>query len=499
MNMIAARHAGTTRLVERVLDKPALAREKAYIDGVWRTARDGGSFEVRDPATGAVIGTVPSMGAAETEEAIAAAARALPHWAARLPQARAAALRRWFEAIQANRDDLARLITLEQGKPLTEAVGEIDYAASFIEWSAEETKRLGGEVVAAHKPGTEMRVVRAPVGVVALITPWNFPSAMITRKAAAALAAGCSCVVHPSGETPYSALALAALAEEAGLPAGLFNVVTGDPVAIVETLCAHDKVRAVSFTGSTHVGRIVAAQAAPGMKRLVLELGGHAPFIVFDDAALDRAVDAAVDAKFATSGQDCLAANRIYVQRGLYDAFVERFAARIAALRLGNGFEDDVDIGPLMNRKGVEKCRAHVEDALAKGARLVVGGVSRPEDGLFFPPTLLADVPADALILEEETFGPVAAVLPFDDEAAVLAAANDTDYGLVAYLFTEDYRRIHRLTGALDYGMVAVNRASITGAPVPFGGVKHSGLGREGARTGVEAFTEQRYICLDVT
>lgn len=498
MNMIATHRMGGNGLAGHVLGNGALLRDRAYIDGAWRRANDGATFDVTDPATGTVVGAAPAMGGGETEDAIRAAATAGPAWAALLPQDRADHLRRWYDAIRANREDLARLITLEQGKPLWEARGEVDYGAAFVEWCAEETKRLGGEIVAAHKAGTEMRVNRAPVGVAGLITPWNFPLAMITRKAAAALAAGCGCVIHPSGETPFTALALAALAEEAGLPSGVFNVVTGDPVAIVATLCRHPKIGAVSFTGSTHVGRIVATQAAPHMKRLVLELGGHAPFILFPDANLDRAVDGAMEAKFATSGQDCLAANRFYVHRDIHDAFVDRVAARVAALKVGNGFEDGIDIGPLMNRKSVEKCRAHVEDALTKGARLVVGGLPGPDDGLFFPPTLLADVPADALILREETFGPVAAVLPFDNEADALAAANDTDYGLVAYLFTEDYRRIHRLTHALDYGMVAVNRTSITGAPIPFGGLKQSGLGREGARAGIEAFTEQRYICLDV-
>jgi aspartate-semialdehyde dehydrogenase len=343
-----------------------------------------------------------------------------------------------------------------------------------------------------------MIVRREPLGVVGVVTPWNFPSAMLTRKAAAALAAGCTIVAHPSSETPLSALALAELGERAGLPAGVFNVVTGDAATIVGRLCEDARVRALSFTGSTEIGRLIAKQCAPTMKRLVMELGGHAPLIVFDDADLDRAVTIAMDAKFATSGQDCLAANRIYVQRGIHDAFCKAYAERIEALKVGSGLDDGSDIGPLMHERGVAKVEEQVADALSRGARLLAGGQRGKAGPLFYQPTLLADVPGDALVMREETFGPVAAVTPFDSEAEVVARANDTEYGLVAYVVTENGARQRRLGQALDYGMVAVNRVKITGAPIPFGGVKQSGLGREGSRHGLEAFTELKYLCVDL-
>jgi len=479
------------------LSDPRLFRELAYVDGRWCAARDGATFDVADPATGRPIGAVARLGAAETRGAVGAAADAFPAWRARLPQERAERLRAWYEAIIAAREDLARIMTLEQGKPLAEARGEIDYAASFVAWYAEEAKRVNVESVTGHLPGADAVIRREPLGVAALITPWNFPSAMVTRKAAAALAAGCTVVVHPSAETPYSALALAELAERAGLPHGVFNVVTGEPATVAGTLCREPRVRAVSFTGSTEIGRLVAGQCAETVKVTVLELGGHAPFIVFPDADLERAVDCAVSAKFATSGQDCLAANRFYVHREVYDAFAARFVARIKALRVGNGFEDGVEIGPLMNERAVAKSERHVADAVAQGARIVAGGRRHLRGGLFFEPTLLADVPDTAAIMHEETFGPVAPLTPFDDESEVLRRANDTEYGLVAYLHTRDHGRIGRMTAALEYGMVAVNRTKITGAPIPFGGVKQSGLGREGSRHGLEAFTAIKYLCLD--
>ncbi|HSR72130.1 MAG TPA: NAD-dependent succinate-semialdehyde dehydrogenase [Kiloniellales bacterium] len=482
--------------ISRLAD-PRLLREYAYIDGRWRGAADGAAIAVHDPADGEVLGSVARLGAAEAREAVAAAKAAWPAWRALAPQARAALIRAWHDAILANREDLARLMTLEQGKPIAEARGEIDYAASFVAWYAEETKRLNVESVTSHLPEAEMIVRREPIGVAALVTPWNFPSAMITRKAAAALAAGCTVVVHPSMETPLSALALAELAERAGLPAGVFNVVTGEAPEIVEAWCAEPDVRLVSFTGSTEIGRKIAALCAPGVKRLVLELGGHAPFIVFPDADLETAVAGGLAAKFATSGQDCLAANRFYLHRDIHDRFVGAFAAGVRALKVGPGLDEDSDIGPLIHERALAKCEAQVEDALARGARLLVGGRRHKAGPLFYEPTVLVDVPADARIMREETFGPVAAFARFDDEAAVLAAANDTEYGLAAYLYTEDYRRISRMGRALEYGMVAVNRAKITGAPIPFGGVKQSGLGREGARHGMEAFTEIKYLCLD--
>ncbi len=474
-----------------------LLREHAYIDGGWRSAAEGAVREVRNPATGACLGTVAALGSAGAHEAVAAAETAFHGWRMRLPQERAAILRAWHDAIVANRRDLATLMTLEQGKPIGESRDEIDYAASFVAWYAEEARRLNVESVTGHLADADLTVRREPAGVAALITPWNFPSAMITRKAAAALAAGCSVVVHPSIHTPFSALALAELAERAGMPAGVFNVVTGDAPEIVGAFCANPAVRVVSFTGSTEVGRLIATQCAPGIKRLIMELGGHAPFIVFPDADFERAVDGAVAAKFATSGQDCLAANRFFIHRDLYERFVETFAERVRALRVGSGLDDDVEIGPLIHERAVAKCEDHVADALARGARLVAGGRRHGAGSLFFEPTVLAGVPPNARIWHEETFGPVAALTPFDGEEAVLGAANATEYGLVAYLYTADYRRISRLGRALEYGMVAINRTRITGAPIPFGGVKQSGLGREGARAGMEAFTEIKYLCLD--
>lgn len=486
------RHDAVSRLSDR-----RLLRELAYVGGRWTAAPDGATFAVTDPASGRTLAQVAALDAAQATAAVTAAAAAFPAWSARLPQDRAARLRDWFDRITAAREDLALLMTLEQGKPLAESRGEIDYAASFVEWYAEEAKRVGVESIASHLPGAEMLLRREALGVVGMATPWNFPSAMLTRKAAAALAAGCTVVAHASSETPLSALALAELAERAGIPAGVFNVLTGDPEPLVGALCDDARVRAMSFTGSTEIGSRIAARCAPTMKRLVMELGGHAPLLVFADADLQRAVDIAIDAKFATSGQDCLAANRIYVQRPLYDSFCAAFTARSAALRVGPGLEPEVQIGPLMNGRAVDKCARHVRDALDRGARCLTGGEVHPAGPLFYRPTVLADVAPDSLILREETFGPVAAILPFDDEAEAVARANDTDYGLVAYLVTRDASRILRLSRALHYGMVAVNRVKITGAPVPFGGVKQSGLGREGSRHGMEAFTELKYVCLD--
>ncbi|HHX89896.1 MAG TPA: NAD-dependent succinate-semialdehyde dehydrogenase, partial [Paracoccus sp.] len=384
----------------------------------------------------------------------------------------------------------------EQGKPLSEARGEIDYAASFVEFYAEEAKRPDIEGVTSHLPDAEVEVWREPVGVAALITPWNFPSAMLTRKAAAALAAGCTCVVHPSAETPLSALALAELASRAGFPPGVFNVVPGHAPEIVGAWTADPRVRALSFTGSTEVGRLLYRQSAGTVKRLVLELGGHAPFIVFADADLDQAVEEAVKAKFATTGQDCLGANRFFIERPVHDAFCERFAERIRALTLGPGMAD-CDLGPLMNENAVAKQEAHVADAVSRGARCLTGGGRDAQGPLFYKPTLLVDVPPDAAIMHEETFGPVAAVAAFESEDEVIARANATEYGLVAYLHTLDPRRIYRVTRALQFGMVAVNRTKVTGAPIPFGGMKQSGLAREGARWGLEAFTDIKYVCRD--
>jgi aspartate-semialdehyde dehydrogenase len=384
----------------------------------------------------------------------------------------------------------------EQGKPLSEARGEIDYAASFVEFYAEEAKRPNIEGVTSHLPDAEVEVWREPVGVAALVTPWNFPAAMLTRKAGAALAAGCTVVSHPSAETPLTALALAELAGRAGLPNGVFNVVTGDAPEVVGAWMEDVRVRALSFTGSTEIGRLLYRQAAATVKRLVLELGGHAPFIVFADADMDLAVDEAITAKFATTGQDCLGANRFYIERPVYDEFCARFTERVKALTLGPGMQD-CDLGPLMNENAVAKQEAHVADALERGARLMAGGGRDPQGPLFFAPTVLADVPPEAAVMHEETFGPVAAIAPFDTEEEVVARSNDTEYGLVAYLHTQNPRRIYRTSRLLQFGMVAVNRTKVTGAPVPFGGMKQSGLAREGARFGLEAFTDIKYVCRD--
>lgn len=478
-----------------IADK-TLVRSFAYIGGRWVASASGASVRVTDPASGLELGLVASLSASEARAAVDAAQSAFAGWASRLPQERAILLRRWFELILAHREDLARIMVLEQGKPLSEARGEIDYGAAFIEFYAEETKRPNIEGVTSHLPDAEVELWREPVGVAALITPWNFPCAMLTRKAAAALAAGCTVVCHPSAQTPYSALALAELAERAGFPAGVFNVVTGDAATIVGAWTEDARVRALSFTGSTAIGRLLYRQSAGTMKRLVMELGGHAPVLVFADADMDNAISEVMKAKWATTGQDCLGANRIYVERAIYDEFCRRFAEATQALTIGPGMED-CDLGPLMNEAAVAKQEEHVADALARGARLACGGRRHPHGPLFYEATVLVDVPEDALILHEETFGPVAAILPFDSEEEVTLRANATEYGLVAYIHTQDPRRIYRLSRALQFGMVAVNRTKVTGPPIPFGGMKQSGLGREGSRLGMEEFTNVKYVCRD--
>lgn len=477
-----------------MLNDPALMREDAYVGGRWIAADP--RFGVTDPATGDVIAGVAKIDAKGACKAVDAAHAAFPAWAMMLPQDRSTLLNRWFQLIRDNREDLAQLMTAEQGKPLSEARGEIDYAASFVEFYAEEAKRPNIESITSHLSTAEMELWREPLGVAALVTPWNFPCAMITRKAAAALAAGCTVVVHPSAETPLSATALAELAHRAGLPAGVFNVVTGAAPEIVAEWCADPRVRVLSFTGSTEIGKLLYRQSSDTVKRLVLELGGHAPFIVFADCDLELAVDEAIKAKFATSGQDCLGANRFLIERPIYDEFCRRFANATAALTLGPG-KLDRDLGPLMNENAVRKQEDQIRDALDRGARLMTGGARDPQGPLFFQPTVLAEVPPDARIFREETFGPVAALAAFATEAEAISIANATEYGLVAYLHTQDPRRIYRLSRALEFGMVAVNRTKVTGAPIPFGGMKQSGLGREGSRHGLEAFTEIKYVCRD--
>ena len=473
-----------------------LVRSFSYIGGKWCAAASGETISVTDPATGKPVGEIASLSSPESAAAVDAAQAAFPAWSGLLPQQRSAILRRWFDLMRAHREDLARIMVCEQGKPLSEARGEIDYGAAFVEFYAEEAKRPNIEGVTSHLPDAEVELWREPVGVAALITPWNFPCAMLTRKAGAALAAGCTVVCHPSAETPFSALALAELAERAGIPAGVFNVVTGHAPTVVEPWTRDTRVRALSFTGSTEIGRLLYRQSADTVKRLVMELGGHAPVVVFADAEMDKAVAEVMKAKWATTGQDCLGANRIYVERPVYDEFCRRFTEATKALTIGPGMED-CDLGPLMNEKAVAKQEEHVADAIARGARLACGGKRHELGPLFYEPTVLTGVPDDAKILHEETFGPVAAILPFDSEEEVIGKANATEYGLVAYIHTQDPRRIYRLSRALQFGMVAVNRTKVTGAPIPFGGMKQSGLGREGARLGMEEFTEIKYVCRD--
>jgi len=474
----------------------SLVRSSSYINGQWIDASDSATFAVTNPADGAVVGEVARLSAEQSAGAVDAAQTAFAGWAGLLPQDRAAVLRRWFELLAEHKEDLARIMVAEQGKPLSEARGEIDYAASFVEFYAEEAKRPNVEGVTSHLPDAEVELWLEPVGVVGLITPWNFPAAMLTRKASAALAAGCTIVAHPSSQTPFSATALAELAERAGFPAGVFNVVTGNASTVVPPWTTDTRVRALSFTGSTEVGRLLYRDCAATVKKLVMELGGHAPVIVFKGADLDHAVTETIKAKFATSGQDCLGANRIFVERPIYYAFCARFTEATRALSIGRGM-DDPDIGPLMNEGAVAKQEEHVTDAMAKGARLACGGKRHALGPLFYEPTVLTDVPQDAAIMSEETFGPVAPIAAFDSEEEVIARANETEYGLVAYLHSQDPRRIYRVSRALNFGMVAVNRTKVTGAPIPFGGTKQSGLGREGARAGMQEFMELKYVCRD--
>ncbi|OZI77100.1 NADP-dependent succinate-semialdehyde dehydrogenase [Bordetella genomosp. 12] len=473
-----------------------LLKQQAYIDGRWLDATDGRVQEVRNPANGERIGAVPLMGAAETRQAIGAADRALDTWRALPAKTRAAALRRWFELILSNQEALARLMTLEQGKPLAEARGEIEYAAAYVEWFAEEGKRLYGDVIPAPQADKKLLVFKQPVGVTAAITPWNFPSAMITRKVAPALAAGCTVVLKPAPQTPFSALALAALAEQAGIPAGVFNVVTGHAVEIGTELTSNPTVRKLSFTGSTQVGRLLMAQCAHDIKKLSLELGGNAPFIVFEDADLDAAVAGALIAKYRNNGQTCVCANRFYVQDSVYEDFAQRLATAVQALRVGNGQDSGVALGPLIDAAAMAKTQAHIDDAVAKGATILTGGRPHPLGGTFFEPTVLVDVCPEALVAKEETFGPLAPLFRFHEEAEVLARANDTEYGLAAYFYTQDIKRIFRFSEALEYGMVGVNAGAISTEVAPFGGVKASGLGREGSKYGIEEYTEIKYVNL---
>ena len=462
--------------------------------GQWIAAGDN-AIEVTNPATGDLIGRVPRLGAAETEAAIAAAEAAQLAWAARTAKERAAVLRRWYDLMIENADALARILTMEQGKPLAEARGEILYGASFIEWFAEEARRVYGDVIPAHAADKRIVVIRQPVGVVAAITPWNFPNAMITRKAGPALAAGCAMVLKPASQTPFSAIALAVLAERAGLPLALFSVITGSAQAIGGVMTASDKVRKLTFTGSTEIGIELMRQSAPTVKKLALELGGNAPFIVFEDADLDAAVDGAILSKFRNNGQTCVCANRLYVQSGVYDAFAEKLATRVATLKVGDGQEEGTVFGPLIDGNAVSKVQEHIADATSKGASVRLGGNPHALGGTFFEPTVLTGVTAEMAIAREETFGPVAPLFRFETDAEVIAASNDTEFGLASYFYTRDLARAWRVGEQLEYGMVGINTGLISTAEAPFGGIKLSGLGREGSRYGIEEFTEMKYLC----
>lgn len=478
------------------LNDPTLFRQQAFIQGKWCDAESKKTIEVTNPANAQLLGTVPKMGANETRAAIEAANQALPAWRALTAKERATILRRWFDLMMANQDDLAKLMTLEQGKPLAEAKGEIAYAASFIEWFAEEGKRIYGDTIPGHQADKRLIVIKQPIGVTAAITPWNFPAAMITRKAGPALAAGCTMVLKPASQTPFSALALAELAQRAGIPNGVFNVVTGSASEVGNELTGNSLVRKLSFTGSTEIGRQLMQQCAKDIKKVSLELGGNAPFIVFDDADLDKAVEGALASKFRNAGQTCVCANRLYVQDGVYDAFAKKLQAAVEKLTLGDGLAQGVTTGPLIDEKAVAKVKEHIEDALSKGARIITGGQPHELGGNFFQPTILVDVPASAKVAKEETFGPLAPLFRFKDEADVVAQANDTEFGLAAYFYARDLSRVFRVGEALEYGIVGINTGIISNEVAPFGGIKASGLGREGSRYGIEDYLEIKYMCI---
>ncbi len=478
------------------LHDPSLFRQACHIDGKWIEADNGATLTVRNPATGDIIGTVPALGAAETRRAIEAAHRAQPAWRNRLAKERAAILRRLFNLMIENTDDLALIMTAEQGKPLAESKGEIAYAASFIEWFAEEGKRIYGDMVPQNQQGRRILVMKEPIGVFAAITPWNFPAAMITRKAGPGWAAGCTGVIRPASQTPFSALALAVLAERAGMPAGVCNVITGPSGPVGGELTSNPLVRKLTFTGSTEVGVKLLAQIAPTVKKASMELGGNAPFIVFDDADLDQAVIGAMASKFRNAGQTCVCANRLLVQAGVYEAFTAKLKVAVAALRVGNGMEPGVTQGPMINQDAVAKVEAHISDALARGAHVALGGKRHALGGNFFEPTILTDVPRTADIFREETFGPAAALFRFETEAEAIEMANDTEFGLAAYFYSRDVGRIFRVAEALEYGIVGVNEGIISTEVAPFGGVKSSGLGREGGKYGIEDYLEIKYVAL---
>jgi succinate-semialdehyde dehydrogenase/glutarate-semialdehyde dehydrogenase len=480
------------------LQNPQLLQSTNLIDGLWVSADSGETLSVLNPANGQLLAEVPRCGAAETRRAIVAAERAWPAWRALTAKHRGALLDAWFKLIIDNADDLAQLVTAECGKPLAEAKGEVIYGASFIEWFAEEGKRTYGESIPSPAADKRLLVIKQPIGVCAAITPWNFPLAMITRKVAPALAAGCPVVVKPAEQTPLTALALAVLAEQAGFPAGVFNVVTGNPVEIGGELTANPIVRKLSFTGSTGVGRLLMAQCAPTVKKVSLELGGNAPFIVFNDADVNATVDSAILAKYRNNGQTCVCANRFLVQSGIYEEFAARLSERVKALKVGPGTEVGISLGPLINAAGLTKVQSHVSDAVAKGARVLCGGVPHELGGNFYQPTVLADVTPEMKVAREETFGPVAPLFRFETEAEAIAMANDTEFGLAAYFFTRDMARCWRVGEALEYGMVGINTGIISNEVAPFGGIKQSGIGREGSKYGIEDYLEVKYLCFDI-
>jgi succinate-semialdehyde dehydrogenase/glutarate-semialdehyde dehydrogenase len=478
------------------LKDPSLLKQQCFIDGAWCAADGAGTIAVNNPASGAALGTVPNTGAAETRRAIAAAAAALPAWASRTAKERAQVLRRWFDLMLEHQSDLATLMTAEQGKPLAESQGEISYAASFIEWFAEEAKRLYGDIIPGHQSDKRIMVLRQPVGVVAAITPWNFPAAMITRKAGPALAAGCTMVLKPASQTPLSALALAELGQRAGIPAGVFNVLTGSAAAIGGEMTSNPTVRKLTFTGSTEIGKKLMAQCAGTVKKLSLELGGNAPFIVFDDADLDAAVAGAIASKYRNTGQTCVCANRLLVQSGVYDRFAAKLKEAVGKLRVGDGLLGATDQGPLIDQKAVDKIEEHIANAVANGATIILGGKRHALGGTFFQPTILTDVTKSMLMAREETFGPVAPLFKFETESEAIALANDTEFGLAAYLYTRDLARSWRVSEALEYGIVGLNTGIISTEVAPFGGVKESGIGREGSKYGILDYTEMKYVCV---
>lgn len=474
---------------------------KAFINGQWVAAQSNKHYDLFNPANGELLAKVPSMNGVDTEQAIAAANAALPAWRQRTAKDRSQILRRWFDLIMQHQNELAFIMTQEQGKPLAEAKGEIAYAASFVEWFAEEAKRIDGEVLQGHQPDKRLLVLKQPVGVVAAITPWNFPAAMITRKAAPALAAGCTLILKPAPQTPLSALALAQLAEQAGVPAGVFNLVTADvndARSVGEALTASPIVRKLSFTGSTAIGVHLMQACAPTLKKLSLELGGNAPFIVFDDADLDAAVEGAIISKYRNAGQTCVCANRIYVQAGVYAAFAEKFTAAVAQLKVGSGLEAGTEIGPLIDQAAVEKVERHLQDALAKGGKLLLGGKRHALGASFFEPTIISGATQAMLVAKEETFGPLAPLFSFTDENEVIELANATEYGLAAYFYARDLSRVWTVAEALEYGMIGINTGLISTEVAPFGGIKSSGLGREGSRHGIDEYLEMKYLCMSV-